>query len=114
MSKFYIPRRSLAVYKPFKLVIPPQALSGFIIDDRYQIGEFLGDGYTGSVRSGKNVKSIFNLLYLKITQNETTQPGVDLVTGQPVAIKFSTKDLFDSLEMEFVNYLYLGADGLYL
>lgn len=53
-------------------------------------------------------------MYLKITPIETTQPGVDLVTGQPVAIKFSTKDLFDSLEMEFVNYLYLGADGLYL
>lgn len=37
--------------------------------------------------------------------------GIDLETGQSVAIKFATEELFYSLEQEYVNYLYLGADG---
>lgn len=54
LSKFYIPEKSLAIYRPFKLVIPQEALLGVVIDGRYQVGEFLGGGFTGSVRSGKN------------------------------------------------------------
>lgn len=38
--------------------------------------------------------------------------GFDLKTGEEVAIKFATESRHYSLEKEFVNYLYLGADGI--
>lgn len=41
-------------------------------------------------------------------------PGIDLRTGEEVAIKFASKSLHYSLEREFENYLYLGADGRFL
>lgn len=37
--------------------------------------------------------------------------GIDLKTGEEVAIKFATENRHYSLENEYVNYLYLGADG---
>lgn len=37
--------------------------------------------------------------------------GIDLTTGEEVAIKFAAKDKHYSLEKEFENYLILGADG---
>lgn len=37
--------------------------------------------------------------------------GLDLKTGEEVAIKFSPAVRYYSLEKEYVNYLYLGADG---
>lgn len=40
--------------------------------------------------------------------------GIDLWTGEEVAIKFATESLHYSLDKEFVNYLYLGADGRFL
>lgn len=33
------------------------------------------------------------------------------MTGQSVAIKFASKEHHHALEKEFINYLYLGADG---
>lgn len=41
------------------------------------------------------------------------QLGIDLKTGEEVAIKFATPEKHYSLEKEFINYLYLGADGEY-
>lgn len=32
-------------------------------------------------------------------------------TGKPIAIKFARDELFYSLEKEYKNYLYLGANG---
>lgn len=32
-------------------------------------------------------------------------------TGKSIAIKFARDELFYSLEKEYKNYLYLGADG---
>lgn len=41
------------------------------------------------------------------------QSAIDLKTGEDVAIKFAGKNKHFSLEKEFENYLYLGADGRY-
>lgn len=65
-----------------------ESLSGDVIDERFQIGEGIGDGFTGFVRS-----------------------GIDLKTGNEVAIKFAGKKRHYSLEKEYINYLYLGGDG---
>ncbi|XP_055304345.1 casein kinase I-like isoform X3 [Sitodiplosis mosellana] len=78
---------SLAVVNELKLIIPKEHLSNVVIDDRFLVQELLGDGYTGFVRS-----------------------GIDLKTGEEVAIKFAEEDRYFSLEKEYVNYLYLGAD----
>lgn len=48
------PETSLAVVDDFKLFIPEKYIYGVIIDDRYVVGEYLGDGYTGFVRSGNS------------------------------------------------------------
>lgn len=45
--------RSLAIVDELKWVFPPELLLNVIIDERFKIGEQLGDGYTGFVRSGK-------------------------------------------------------------
>lgn len=53
LAKFKFPETGLILYEPLVLTIPKDALSGVIIDGRFQVGDFLGGGWTGSVRSGK-------------------------------------------------------------
>lgn len=43
-------------------VIQEEYLEGLIIEDRFQIGELLGDGFTGFVRSGRLKKLLINQL----------------------------------------------------
>lgn len=43
---------SLSILYEYKLVIPKKYLFNVVIDDRFWIKEFLGDGFTGFVRSG--------------------------------------------------------------
>ncbi|XP_031622920.1 uncharacterized protein LOC116340515 [Contarinia nasturtii] len=62
-------------------------IEGALIDNRYLIGELLGSGHTGFVRS-----------------------GVDIKTETEVAIKFAKKGRIKYLEREYDNYIYLGAD----
>ena len=50
---------SLAFVHEFKLFIPKKYLFNVVIDDRFLIQEFLGDGFTGFVRNGKISKSQF-------------------------------------------------------
>lgn len=103
---------SLAVVHEYKLMLSKQYLFNVIIDDRFLIKEFLGDGFTGFVRNGKTSKNNFKTLN-KSCVNFMQFSGIDLKTGKEVAIKFATKKRYYSLEKEFVNYLYLGADGEY-
>lgn len=48
-----------------------------------------------------------------IINKKNLRSAVDLKTGEDVAIKFAEKYRHFSLEKEYVNYLYLGADGRY-
>lgn len=54
---------SLAVINDFKWKIPEKYIYGIVIDDRFIVGEQLGDGHTGFVRSGnafyKNIRIKF-------------------------------------------------------
>lgn len=45
--------RSLMVYRPFVFHIPETLLTDTIINGRFKIGQHLGGGFTGFVRSGK-------------------------------------------------------------
>ncbi|XP_055304298.1 casein kinase I-like isoform X2 [Sitodiplosis mosellana] len=65
---------------------PKDPLWNVIIDDRFLVQEGLGKGYTGFVRSGK-----------------------DLETNEEVAIKFASEIRYWSLEKEYKNYIHLGA-----
>lgn len=109
---------SLAIVDELKWIIPEKYLSGVIIDDRFLVQESLGDGFTGFVRSGKYYllnssfkDQVFISNYVPFLQ---LQSGIDLKTGEEVAIKFASPKKHYSLEKEFHNYLYLGADGKYL
>lgn len=44
---------SLILYKPFILEIAEEELLGVTIDERFQVGDLLGGGWTGAVRNGK-------------------------------------------------------------
>lgn len=46
-----------------------------------------------------------------MTKKSNSSLGTDTDTGNEVAIKFAPKNRFYFLEKEYVNYLYLGADG---
>lgn len=64
-------------------------LLGIVIDDRFLIGDIIGEeGYTGIVRR-----------------------STDLQTNQEVAIKFAEEMRWESLDKEYENYVKLGAKG---
>lgn len=64
-------------------------LLGIVIDDRFVIGDIIGEeGYTGVVRRCK-----------------------DLQSDQEVAIKFAEQMRWESLDKEYENYVKLGAKG---
>lgn len=54
---------SLVVFHEFKLTIPQEYLSNVVIDDRFLIRDFLGDGFTGFVHDG--------IYLLKISKNKS-------------------------------------------
>lgn len=66
----------------------------------------------GKVQKCHALSFIFMHLYSK--QINFFYSGVDLKTDQVVAIKFATEETSHALEDEFINYMYLGADGKYL
>lgn len=114
---------SLAKVHPMKVKIPEKSLAGTIIDGRYKVGDTLGGGYTGFVRSGMRELYIFFehvlffvpcrciLIQCILFRHFQRSLGIDTKTGKPVAIKFATNELYHSLEKEYNNYLCLGADG---
>lgn len=44
---------SLAIVDELKCNIPQEHLTGVVIENRFLVQDLIGDGYTGSVRSGK-------------------------------------------------------------
>lgn len=99
---------SLAINYEFKWKIPEKYIHGVVIDDRFIVGEQLGDGHTGFVRSGKYISKQYSN---QIFYQSILIAAIDMKTGNEVAIKFAPEDTFEFLEKEFVNYLYLGGDG---
>lgn len=103
--------------------MPKEDLLEAVINDRYVIGEEIGGGYSGFVRTGEFANAltqtlIFLDLFIKcqhFNHKISCEPGVDLITSDEVAIKFAwgnetTKPPYEEYEM----YLHLNADGNYL
>lgn len=103
-----------------RLDTPKDQLWNVVIDDRFVIQYRLGKGYTGSVYSGKfnytfKYESInaFFMIQFDNFNFKIHQLGIDLETDKKVAIKFATEETIYSIELEYDNYIQLGALGIY-
>lgn len=79
LAKFKFPETGLILYEPLVLTIPQELLFGVIIDGRFQVGHFLGGGWTGSVRSGKQIKFLNkhqSIYYLIVFHFYDTQQSI--------------------------------------